>query len=49
MLHVYVRARGKNAHTLARTYVHVNSTHPRDPVPPIEVRDDGARLSADQS
>lgn len=50
---VYTHAREKHAHlrggarTHLRTYMSI--AHPRDPVPPIEVRDDGARLSADQS
>jgi len=48
---VYTRSR--KTHTRARAYTHVriymSIAHPRDPVPPIEVRDDGARLSADQS
>lgn len=39
----WIHTREKNTHT------YMSIAHPRDPVPPIEVRDDGARLSADQS
>lgn len=48
---VDTHAREKHIRTYTQTHLstYMSIAHPRDPVPPIEVRDDGARLSADQS